>query len=256
MSQLNSAFDNLVATGRLPGVGAVVLSRSGETIYSHATGTINANDSAARPFTADTQLFIWSLTKLVTSIAVLQLLEKGVIESLDDPIEKYMPDEANTRVITGFDEHNLPVTRPAKGKVRLIHLLTHTSGHVYDLYNHLMHQYRVNTGENAQIGDASGFFDVFLESDPGEKYTGQKLPEYIKDNITDPLRMYDTSSSPRDDDWLRTHIRGGDGKLVAVEAMKLPKDPDYFGGGYQRWCILEDWESDPDCRHGDQVPIH
>lgn len=255
--RLNSHINQLVAGGRFPGVGAVIIDKSGKELYSHTAGTINANDPSAKDFTPNTQLLIWSLTKLVTSIAILQLLERGLISSLDDPVSKYLPDEANVRVITGFDDEGHPVTRVPKGQVKLIHLLTHISGHVYDVWSPLMYQYRINTGSAAEVGAASTFFDVFLEADPGEKYnygistdklgfvveklSNMTLPEYVKENITDPLGMYDTASQPKTDEWLRTHIRDPSGKLMAVEAIKMPDNPDYFGGGYYLISTLNDY---------------
>lgn len=236
----------------------MVIDKSGNVLYSHSAEKINANDPSAKAFTTYTQLLVWSLTKLVTSIAILQLLERGIICSLEDPVSKYLPDEAHVRVIAGFDDAGQPVSWAPKGEVKLIHLLTHTSGHVYEAWSPLMHQYRVFTNNDPiDIGSASFFLDMFLESDPGEKHSygtstdklglvvervsGMRLPEYVKKNITDPLGMHETTARPKNDNWLRTHIRDGSSNLVALEAIKMPENPEYFGGGHYLISTLDDY---------------
>lgn len=128
-AQLSSAFKQAVDSSRLPGIGAVIVDKSGKQIYNEAFGRVDANDSSSKPFTNDTHIILWSCTKLLASLAVLQLLEKGQIASLNDPVTKYLPSEANVKVCTGVDEEGKPLFRDAKGQMTLLHLITHTAGY-------------------------------------------------------------------------------------------------------------------------------
>jgi len=127
-TQLSSALEQAVNTHRLPAVGAVVVDKSGKQIYNQAFGKVDANDSSSTPYTNDTDLIIFSCTKLLTSLAAVQLLEKGKL-SLDDPVTKYLPSEADVKVCTGVDKDGKPVFRDQKGTMTVLHLITHTAGY-------------------------------------------------------------------------------------------------------------------------------
>lgn len=130
--KLTSKIDQLVKDGRVPGVGTVAIDKSGNQIYSHAAGNINAGDSKSTTYTNDTPMIFWSCTKFLTSIAILQLLEQGKISSLDDAVSKYLPQQGKVEVITHLDEEDKPQTRPQASEMKIIHLLTHTAG--YSMY--------------------------------------------------------------------------------------------------------------------------
>lgn len=127
--QLDSAFEEAVNAGRLPGIGAVVIDKAGKAIYNQAFGKLDANDDSSKPFTNDTDIIMWSCTKLMTSLAILQLLEKGDIASLDDPMSKYLPKDPSVRVYTGDDKDGKPMFREPKTPITLLHLITHTAGY-------------------------------------------------------------------------------------------------------------------------------
>lgn len=129
-SHLDTVLQNAVQANQVPAVGGVIVNKSGEQIYDGAFGSNNANDSSAIPYTNDTECLIASCTKLVTSICALQLVEQGKL-SLDDPVAKYQPWVANLQVMTGW-EGGRPKTRPASKTMKIVHLLTHTSGITYD----------------------------------------------------------------------------------------------------------------------------
>jgi CubicO group peptidase (beta-lactamase class C family) len=108
--------------------GAVVLiEQRGEVIYSSAVGF--ADLESKRPMERDALFRIYSMTKPVTAVAALQLIERGKL-SLDDPVERYIPEFANATVWTG--EAGEPIrTTAAKRSVTIRDLLRHTAGLPY-----------------------------------------------------------------------------------------------------------------------------
>lgn len=128
-ADLTSKIQKLVKDGRLPGTGAVALDKSGNQIYNSAFGKLDANNADSKDFTNDTQMLIWSCTKFLTSLAILQLLEQGKISSIDDPVSKYLPSQSEVQVVTGLDAEGKPQGRAQATEMKLIHLLTHTGGY-------------------------------------------------------------------------------------------------------------------------------
>ena len=84
--------------------------------------------------TPDTIFRIASMTKAVTSVAAMQLVEAGLIE-LDQPIGRVLPELAAPQVLAGFDAAGKPRLRPARRPITLRHLLTHTAGFGYEMLN-------------------------------------------------------------------------------------------------------------------------
>ena len=83
--------------------------------------------------TVDTHFRIMSMTKMVATVAALQLVERGALD-LDAPIERYCPEWADLQVLEGFDG-DTPRLRPPASKATVKHLLTHTSGLSYWFWN-------------------------------------------------------------------------------------------------------------------------
>src|SRR6266550_3507219 len=117
--------------GDVPGVVAMAATREG-AVYQGAFGRRALPDGA--PMTADTVFWIASMTKAITSMAAMQLVEQGKL-ALDDPVAGVLPELSAPQVLTGFNPSGEPQLRPAKGSITLRHLLTHTSGFVYDIWN-------------------------------------------------------------------------------------------------------------------------
>ena len=128
-AELTAKIEKLVKDGRLPGVGAVAIDKSGKEIYNSAFGKLDANKPDSKPYTNDTQMFVWSCTKFITCLAALQMLEQGKIESLDDAVSKYLPQHAKIEIITSIDANDKPQTRPQGTEMKIIHLFTHTAGY-------------------------------------------------------------------------------------------------------------------------------
>ena len=137
----NSKIDDVLRKGaaarKIPAIAAAV-ANADSTLYSGAFGT---RDSSGVPLKTDSIFAIHSMTKAVTTVAALQLVEQGKIQ-LDGPAAKHLPQLAKLDVLEGFDEKSgRPILRPAKTAVTLKHLLTHTSGFCYDSWDERMFHY-------------------------------------------------------------------------------------------------------------------
>jgi CubicO group peptidase (beta-lactamase class C family) len=129
---LSRQLNDSVGRGDTPGVVALVVSREG-TLYEGAAGKLDVAHNTAMPVNA---IFsIASMTKPVTSVAIMMLFEEGKLK-LDDPVSKYLPDFDHLQVITKFNESDATYkTRRAKRPMTIRHLLTHTSGIGYAFTN-------------------------------------------------------------------------------------------------------------------------
>ena len=203
--------------------GAVVLVGNEKGIvYQKAFGI--KNPLTNEKYNTDDIFRIASMTKAITSIAILKLWEDGRI-NLDDPIEKYIPEFKNTEILETFDEKDSSYTsKPSTKKITIRQLLTHTSGIGYDFIDgnpsikaifHKKKQSFMKNGvmcfcdEDVTIGEAiRNLADVPLHHEPGEKFTysmgldvlgymieivsGKKLDVFYREEIFDPLDMNDT----------------------------------------------------------------
>lgn len=195
---LSRQLTSAVNRGDTPGVVALVVGRNG-VLYEDAAGRLDAAHNIAMPVNA---IFpIASMTKPVTSVAIMMLFEEGKLK-LDDPVSKYLTGFDNLQVITKFNEIDAThETRPAKRPMTIRHLLTHTSGIGYGFTNPIEHRLVEATKK--------GEWELPLLSDPGdqwnyssstrvlgmivEKITGAELEAYYRQRIFRPLGMVDTS---------------------------------------------------------------
>jgi methyl acetate hydrolase len=183
----------------VPGVVALITDRE-RVLYQGAFGV--ADISTGRPLTQDAIFRIASMTKPVTSVALMQLVEQGRI-GLDDPASKYLPELAELKVFESFD----PATgaykvRPASRPATVRHFLTHTSGLAYPFTSEIWRDFKPRAGETYPFGGPLLF-------DPGERWhyststdvvgklveavSGKKLEDYFREHIFAPLKMNDTS---------------------------------------------------------------
>src|SRR5215210_7379701 len=126
----------------IPGVVAMA-ANGNEVIYQAAYGKRDL--SKPDTMTADSVFWIASMTKAITAAAAMQLVEEGKL-SLDEPIGKILPDLASPQVLEGFDAQGEPKLRPATKPITLRHLMTHTAGFAYHMWNGDMLQYLAKTG--------------------------------------------------------------------------------------------------------------
>jgi len=195
---LDSGLRGAVERKDVPGVVALVTDRE-RVLYQGAFGV--ADIATGRPLTSDALFRIASMTKPVTSVALMQLIEQGRV-GLDDPASKYLPELAELKVFESFDPATgayrlRPTSRPATVK----HFLTHTAGLAYPFTSAVWRDFKPAAGETYPFGGPLLF-------DPGERWhyststdvvgklvevvSGQKLEDYFREHIFAPLKMDDT----------------------------------------------------------------
>jgi CubicO group peptidase (beta-lactamase class C family) len=229
----------------IPGVVAVAATDN-EVIYQGAFGKRDL--SKDDPMTADSVFWIASMTKAITAAAGMQLVEQGKL-SLDEPIGKLVPDLASPQVLEGFDAKGEPKLRPAKTPITLRHLMTHTAGFAYDMWNGDMGQYLEKTGTPGITTCQNAALKTPVMTDPGTRWeygtnidfvgkaveavSGQRLDAYLRDSLLAPLGMSDTAFKIGDSQRRRLvgmHMRGEDGSLAAIP-FELEQEPEFHMGG-------------------------
>jgi CubicO group peptidase (beta-lactamase class C family) len=206
------------------------------------TGAYGARDSSGTPVTAESIFQIASMTKPLTTVAALQLVEQGKV-TLDEPVSRLLPLLAMPKVLAGFDDSGQPILRPAARPITLRHLLTHTSGLCYDTWDESMARYIKAAGVAAMAGIPPLMFDPGTRWQYGtgidqagllvEKVGGMTLEEYFQAKILRPLGMTDTSyilPESKFDRLVTGAARQPDGSLKP-NTRTLPKPPRTFGGG-------------------------
>lgn len=234
-----------IEAGFVPGVVALAADDRG-VFYQGAFGR-RAIDKP-EPITLNSVFRIASMTKAVTGTAAMQLVEQHRI-GLDQPIGDVLPVVKNVKVLEGFDPDGAPRLRDPRVPITLRHLLTHTSGYGYDIFNPDLRRYIEVVGLPSILSHKNEFLRVPLLFDPGagweygigidltgkvvEAVSGQPLEAYFRHHIFEPLKMRDTSFLLNDDMARRlvgAHARGSDGKPAPI-SFESPHDADFHAGG-------------------------
>ena len=200
-NSIDTVLHSRMEQRKIPAVTAVAGTASAIT-YSGAFGTRDSVSSVA--VTPESIFSIASMTKAVTSVGAMQLVEQGKM-TLDEPASKHLPELAVLQVLDGFDPAGKPILRPATKPVTLRQLLTHTSGFGYDIWNPNICRYMA---ENRIPGDCASrliTLEVPLIFDPGERWeygisidwvgrfveaaSRQNLEDYLRDNLFEPRRV-------------------------------------------------------------------
>ncbi|MFQ5556162.1 MAG: serine hydrolase domain-containing protein [Acidimicrobiales bacterium] len=233
-----------IASGDVRGVAASVGDRSG-ILFEGAFGT---RDGEA-PMTTDTIGWLASMTKPVTGAVAMQLVEAGDLD-LDAPVAPVLPQLAEVQVLDGFDAEGRPVLRPPTRPVTLRHLLTHTSGFCYEMWNADLARYQEVARTPSISTRRLAALDVPLMFDPGDRWeygisidlvgrvieaiTGETLGERMRSRILEPLAMSSTTFGPDATTLERLagmHARAPDGSLVPIEVMVHAAAEFDMGGG-------------------------
>ena len=206
-------------------------------------GAFGFRDMAtASRMSTDTVFRIASMVKLLTSVAALQLVERGKLK-LDEPAGNIDPALGSSQVLAGFDAKGVPQLHLAQMPMTLRHLLTHTSGFSYRLWDPNVVRYLKIVRGNPHLPRTPLMFE------PGAKWAygggldragrmveiagGQSLDRYFSDHITGPLGMNDTGFSLTEKQRARQaslHVRDATGKLLP-QPLEKPNVPKAFSGG-------------------------
>ena len=237
--EIDSALSASVSAQKIPGVVAMAANEQ-SVLYEGAFGLRNG-DAASRMST-DTIFRIASMVKLLTSVAALQLVEQGRLH-LDEPAADVDPALAGIQVLAGFDAKGAPQLHPPERPLTLRHLLSHTSGFSYLLWDPKVARYlKVARGKPTLPR-------MPLMFEPGERWayggsldrvgrmveiaSGEPLERYFRDHITGPLGMNDTVVALDDKQRAREaslFVRDAHGKLL-VQPLEKPGGSKVFLGG-------------------------
>jgi methyl acetate hydrolase len=245
LSPIDTVLRQAVAAGEVPGVVAMTASDRGIT-YDGAFGKRDLG--AATAMTRDTVFRIASMTKTVTTVAALQLVEQGRL-SLDGALPEIDPALNAPLVLEGFDAAGAPILRPARNRITLRHLLTHTAGFSYEAWNANTLRYVAASGMPSTSTGRLAALRMPLAFEPGERWhyginlewvgrvieavSGMTLDAYLREHVTGPLGMDDTGyvASPAQRARLASvHQRGADGALTP-QPLETPITPEFWPGG-------------------------
>jgi methyl acetate hydrolase len=244
LTKLDTALRDATRAQWLPGVVAMAATNSG-IIYEGAFGSRHLGQGPA--MSHDTVFRIASMIKVVTSVAAMQLVEEGKI-ALDAPAPAIDPALASPQVLTGFDAAGAPQLRLARQPITLRHLLTHTAGFTYRLWDADALRYAraidgLPTRERALLPRSPLMFDPGTRWQYGsnidwvgriiEAVSGERLDVYFRKHILGPLGMTDTGfvvSSSQRARQATAHRRKPDGSLHP-EPFEKPTTPAAFSGG-------------------------
>lgn len=211
LERLDAVLHRYVDDGELPGVQTIV-SHRGEIVHRDRHGFTDVE--ARTPVRDDTIYRIYSMTKPITSVALMMLFEEGRF-LLDDPVERWLPELADPQVWVGGTADS-PETRPAATPITVHQLLTHTAGLTYGFQHaHPVDELyrRVDVGDlTVPSYDLDGMLerlaDLPLLHEPGtrwgysvatdvcgaliERLSGERLDEHLHRRILEPLGMVDT----------------------------------------------------------------
>lgn len=242
-ARIDSALQGMVSSGRAAGASALVW-RDGKEAYFGMAGY--ADREAEKPFRRDTLVQIWSMTKPVTGVALMQLWEQGRFR-LDDPLSDYLPEFAQTKMFAGMDSEGNPILRGPHRPILIRDIMRHTAGFgegAADSYPQKMFESAdpLNLDNDlTEFGRRLATVPLFYE--PGtkwhysaavdvqallvEKLSGQPFQEYVRQHIFGPLAMKDTAWMQPEERYARlavAYVKGPDGKLQRKSEAEIHRN--------------------------------
>jgi CubicO group peptidase (beta-lactamase class C family) len=233
LAAMDSRLEQMIEQGDIAGL-VVAVARRGEIVRDKAYGF--ADRESRRPMSTDNLFRLYSMTKPITSVALLTLYEQGLFR-LTDPLEKYIPEFRDLQVFAGYDASGNMILEAPKRKPTIQDAFRHTAGLSGGLGNHavdgiyqehglLMFELDSLSQEIEELGK------VPLRYQPGEQwvyglnhdvqaylvevFSGMEFGEYLEKVIFEPLGMHDTMFGvPRDRarDFAQVYQPDGDGGL-------------------------------------------
>ena len=209
LSRVNKMMQGYIDDGKLAS-GLTMLARRGETFHFEPYGVLDLESGT--PVERDTLFRIYSMTKPITSAAVMMLYEEGHF-SLDDPVGKFIPELASMKVYDGMGETGMRLVDQQQ-PITIRHLLTHTSGLSYGFHQdspieQMYREANITDPDSTLQEMAEKLGKLPLVTQPGAKWrysnatdvlgylvevvSGTPFDQYLQDNILDPLGMEDTS---------------------------------------------------------------
>jgi CubicO group peptidase (beta-lactamase class C family) len=245
--QADGVLRQAVDAREVPGVVAIAATDKG-VLYEGGAGA-RSFEAGAAGMTPDTVFRIASMTKAITSVAAMQLVEQGKLK-LDEPVPGIDPTLATPQVLEGFDAAGAPKLRPARRPITLRHLLTHTAGFGYEQWDPSLNRYVKSSGLPPRATGKLVTIRMPLVFDPGDRWlygintdwvgrlveatSGQPLDAYFRDRIFTPLGMKDSGFTPSPEQrarQARLYSRQADGTLTLQPVETIPAAPEFWSGG-------------------------
>ena len=232
---LTSQTDKKIIPGS---IGMIV--RHGKVVYKKAFGKANLETGEA--MRTDHLFRMASMSKIITAVAGLKLYERGLF-TMDTPLGDILPEFANMQVLIGYDtvKHEF-ITRPAKNKILMKHVFTHTSGIAYPPFASLGHEAYVKaniTFAFPKVKSGLKLAEIIqsaaklpLTHEPGESWTygmnlevlgrviekldGRSFPDFLRQEIFAPLKMNRTYLGVPSEEWknvTQVYTRKSNGQL-------------------------------------------
>ena len=249
-TKIDEVLQSAVEAGKVPNVVAVAASADGP-IYEGAFGP----KAVGQPelVTADTNYRIASMTKMVTTTAALQLVERGKLD-LDAPVADYRPEFAELKVLDGWDGDE-PRLRAPQSQATVRQLASHTSGLSYWFWNADIVRWEALTGTGNALAGTKDAFSAPLVGDPGtlfeygintdwlglvvEAASGQKLDAYFDEHILGPLGIEHASFHPDEQERANlsaVHLRNRETNAWEATDLDWSLAPDWWAGGHGLYC--------------------
>ena len=268
LERVRVKMNRLVESGEFPGMTAMI-ARRGKVVFEHTTGLLDVETGAE--LQSDSLLRIYSMTKPITSVGAMMLVEEGKL-LLDEPVTKFFPEWKDMTVLA--ERGNMvPAARPVTPR----HLLMHMSGLTYGYYGdslldrmyqeaRLIDDWDYLTRDTREL--SRSWPTSRSSSQPGSRYhygfstdvlghliervSGEPLDQYLETRLFGPLGMTDSyfDVPPEVVERFGTdHIIGADGELIVQDSPG--EDPEFIGvtflsgGGlvmtaedYMRFCFM------------------
>lgn len=217
LNRIGPWMQKYVDEGKLPGATTLV-ARHGQVVFCKSVGY--GDIESKKLLNVDSILRFYSMTKPITSVAVMMLYEQGLFQ-LDDPVAKFIPDFKDMQVYVSGSGENM-MTQPAKTPMTIQHLLTHTSGLTYGAFNpgivadlYKQHHTDFDAGDGSLEEVTKRLASLPLVFDPGSRWnygvstdvlgrlveiwSGLSLDQFLEQQIFKPLNMPDTGFTlPKD----------------------------------------------------------
>ena len=250
----DQALLKAVESGAVPQVAAIAADAEGVFYEAGFGSRVPGGDEV----TADTEFAIMSMTKMVVTVAALQLAEQGRLD-LDAPVDTFRPEFAQVQVLDGFDG-DTPRLRAPASRATVRNLVTHTSGLGYWFFDAGLVRYEQLTGLPNVVPGRAAAFQAPMVADPGTRFvygintdwlglvveavTGQPLDVVVKEAITGPLGMsstYFALDNGHAGKRAALQAKDGSGKWTDIGSVVNRTDPDWWAGGHGLYATPRDY---------------
>ena len=253
LNRIETAMNDYTGTGKMPGM-VTLIARHGKVAYFKSFG--NMDIEAKKEMSKDAMFRIASMSKAITTVAVMILFEEGHF-LLTDPISKFIPEFSSPKVVMKSPTSDSIILVPAKSEITIRQLLNHTSGITYG--GGLQGSYYKKAGMTVGLNPTNGTIGEMIRklgtlpliSQPGEQFnygmsidvlgylvevvSKMPLDEFLRRRIFEPLKMEDTYFSIPANKFPRLAVlykKDGNGKLVkSASTLNQPVVQTYFSGG-------------------------